>query len=226
MNFVDVFGPPGVGKSTLCYPVWGDREVTWDGLLPPASWAPFIDATTNLMRLVRSHPTFTAVVRMNNRSFRKMATVTRMKPDPNRPAFIQTGLIQRGLGFGWRLQQMGCDVNLIRPFFERMPVSIGAVHLTADPEIIKARNNARRLVAATAHEDRAFMVDLMAPAITIAMEVLRGRGVPVLEIDTAQDVATARRQLLVFATQEPFERTPHGPSGEVPLLSSPPVWWQ
>lgn len=225
VKWLDVFGPPGVGKSTLCYSIWKDKEVTWDGKMPPASWAAFCDVTTELMRLVWDHPTINAVIRMNNRSFRKMACVSRMPADPARHAFIQTGLIQRGLGFGWRLTQMGRDVNLIRPWFEVMPVSVGAVHLTASDEVIEQRNKEREKNPATAHENRGWQAKLMKPAIKVAMEVLRGRGVPIIEINTERPLDEGRRQLLDFANQEPCHVAQAGPGGEMAVLQRPPVWW-
>ena len=223
MHWLDVFGPPGVGKSTLCNPLWGHREVGWDGKLPPAHWEPFLDEVTNLFGLIRGHPSFVSAVRMNNRSVRKMATVARMH-SPKAP-YIQTGLVQRGLGFGWRLNQMGADMNLIRRFFELMPVSIGVAHLKADIETIVARNHARRSVAETAHEDRDFMVPLMQEPIRIALEVMRERGIPIIEIDTAEPVDSAKHRLVAFADQEPFDAEASGPRCEVEILSPPP-WWQ
>lgn len=225
MKWIDVFGPPGVGKSTLCYPIWGDKEVTWDGKLPPASWESFCDVTTQMMRLVLDHPTIVAVLRMNNRSFRKMSCVSRMPADSTRPAFIQTGLIQRGLGFGWRLNQMGRDVNLIRPWFELMPVSIGAAYLKASVETVEQRNRMRLENPATRHENRDFQARLMQEPIRIALEVLRGRGVPIIEIDTERPVDEGRRQLLDFASQEPCHLAQAGSSGEVEVLQLAPPWW-
>lgn len=309
MNWLDIAGPPGAGKSTLCNPICHEHSITWDGKLPPAYWRPFLDEMTALFGLIRGHWSFTPAVRMNNRSVRKMATVERMwafgmaavpgrdrkvglteelsdewieaiknatmspehdhlnalmdddgKQDLNggveqrdarrvpRPetevrslspqplsasgpglrasAYIQTGLVQRGLGFGWRLNQMGADVNLIRPFFWRMPVSIGVVFLEADDETVIARNKARRQVAATAHEDRSFMVPLMREPIRIAKEVLRERGIPVLELDVQhQPIETARERLLAFAGQGACHAATlrSGHQGEV---LSPPPWWQ
>ena len=151
--------------------------------------------------------------------------VARMPQDPNRPAYVQTGFIQRGLGFGWRLNQMGADVHMIRPFFQLMPIIVGVAHLTAPPEVIEERNHARKLKPETAHEDRAFMVNLVLPAIDIAKEVLRERGVPIIEIDTSGDITVARERLIGFAAQAPFDPSQDGPRSEVALLSPPP-WWQ
>jgi hypothetical protein len=235
VNWLDIAGPPGAGKSTLCNPICHEHSITWDGKLPPAYWRPFLDEMTALFGLIRGHWSFTPAVRMNNRSVRKMATVERMLPteapnvfghDSPAEAYIQTGLVQRGLGFGWRLNQAGADVNLIRPFFWRMPVSIGVVFLEADDETVMARNRARKQVAATAHEDRSFMVPLMREPIRIAKEVLRERGIPVLELDVQrQSQDDARAKLLSFADQGACDAASlrSGCQGEV--LSVGP-WWQ
>jgi hypothetical protein len=179
----------------------------------------------SLFMAIRGHWSFIPAYRMNNRTFRKMATVARMRTEPARPVYVQTGFVQRGLGFGWRLNQAGGDINLIRPFFRTMPVSVGVAFLEAPPEVIIARNNARKLVPATAHEDREYQVPLMQEPIRIAKEELRDRGVPIIEIDTTQHIEEARQQLLHFSGIEPFDSEADGPRCEIPILQAPD-WWQ
>lgn len=225
MKWVDVAGVPGSGKSTLCYPVWQDRSVTWDGMPMPEEWQPFMAELVKLFHLVRDHPTYEAVVRMNNRTAGKMATVYRMPPkkvcvgpeDPDDPMlptksgplrwielpFIQTGWMQRILGFGWRLHQMRRDINMIRPALEIMPVSGGVVFLEADLETLLQRNKDREKVKETAHENRGFQVPHMLACMPLVKQVMRDRGVRVAEIDVQhQSVEEARKQLLEFANVE------------------------
>ena len=222
--WVDVAGAPGSGKSTLCNPICHEHSITWDGKLPPAYWRPFLDEMTTLFTLIKGHWSFVPALRMNNRSVRKMSTVERMAGDV---PYVQTGLAQRGLGFGWRLNQQGSDVNLIRPYFWRMPVSIGVAFLEADMETVIARNKAREQVKATAHENRSYQIPLMQEPIRIAKEVLHERGVPLVEIDVAgQTVDGAREALLAFAGQEPCDAAAIRSGCEMAVFSSPPPWWR
>lgn len=229
VNWLDVSGPPGVGKSTLCDPIWGPHDIPIKDTLPPAEWHDFLNEVTRLMGLVREHPTFTAAVRMNRRSVRKMAVVSGMDrekvdaPSGFAGPYIQTGFVQRGLGFGWRMADMVIDINELRHFFRLMPVSLGVAMLKCDAETVKGRNKARETVRETAHENRAHMVELMEPAIVLATECLTERGVPLVEIDTSGDIDTARSTLLDFA-EKAGDAAPPRPGNQVPVLS-PPVWW-
>jgi hypothetical protein len=222
LKWVDCAAPPGAGKSTLCYPVWSDKSVTWDGGPLPDEWLPFLKEVVKLFGLVSDHPTYSAVLRMCDRSAKKMATVYRMpaKKLPRGPemsddpavasklgpltwteqVFIQTGWMQRLLGFGWRLHQMNRDINLIRPALELMPVSVGVAFLEADLGTLLQRNRDREKVPATQHENRSFQVLHMLACTPLATQVMRERGVPVIEIDVQhQSIDAARQQLLDFA---------------------------
>ena len=211
MKWLDVAGPPGCGKSTLCYPVWGDKSVIWDGLPPPAQWGPFLDEIASLFGLVQDHPSFQAVLRMNDRSAKKMATVARMQ---RADVFVQTGFCQRILGFGWRLHDLGRDINLIRPALWRMPASVGVAFLDAPLEVITERNLAREKVAATAHENRSHQVPHMLACIPLVKEVMHARGVSVVEIDVAgQSIDEARAQLLAFADRPACDAAKMGHCG-------------
>ena len=138
--------------------------------------------------------------------------------------YIQTALAQRGFGFGWRLNDLGIDLNELRHYFRLMPVSIGVAVVRCPEEIVIERNHARELVQETAHENRDFMVPLMAPAIEIAIEVLRDRGVPIIEIDTSGVPGSCQEQLVSFSNQDAFDPEASGHSCEVEVLSPPPFW--
>ena len=222
MKWLDVAGAPGSGKSTLCDPVWGPHELQIDSRLPPEKWHDFLNEITRLFHLIGTHPTIEAALRMNNRSVRKMATVARS--DSPKGPYVQTSLAQRGLGFGWRMHDMGINLFELKHYFRLMPVSIGVAVTRCPQEEIERRNHARKLVKETAHEDRAHMVGHMLPAIEVALEVLNARGVPILEVSTDQPIEQARQDIKAFAMQEPFDSEASGHSCKSEVLSAPP-WW-
>ena len=227
MDWLDLCGAPGSGKSTISYPIWQDKSVGWDGRLPPAYWKPFLDELTNLMVLVRDHDSFPAVVRMNDRSAKKMSTVERMVAPVDKPVFIQTGLVQRILGFGWRLVDLKRDPYLIARALWLMPVSVGVAFLEASVEEITRRNKMRETVKETAHENRTHQVGFMLEPIRIAKAVLRERGIPVIEIDVEhQSIDAARAQLLDFATRPACDAATLGYCDQAPAILSPPPWWR
>lgn len=223
MRWIDVAGPPGAGKSTLCDPLWGPHDIQFSDTLPPAPWQDFSNEVTRLFGLLKDHPSFVATVRMHRRSFRKMTSVFY---DEREEAYVQTGFVQRGLGLGWRMVDAGIDLNELRHFFRLMPVSIGVAFCQVDPEIVKQRNADREKVKETAHENRAFMVELMEPAINVAREELDKRCVPTWAIDTSDPEQTekCRGVLRGLALREACHPQETRPCGEVPVLS-PPVWW-
>jgi len=238
MHWLDVAGPPGVGKSALCDPLFGPHDIVPADIAPPVEWHDFANEVTRLLGLVREHPSFVAAVRMNRRSIRKMAAVASMEGGP----YIQTGFVQRGLGFGWRLVDMGKPVEELYHFFRLMPASLGVVFLEADAQTLTERNKARETVKETAHENRAFMGPLMATAIEFAKDVLSERGVPVKRIETTGDIDKARDELIRFANEqashlkhshvpalrpsylEPRNPAPARSGRQIPALS-PPSWW-
>jgi len=197
--WLDVAGPPGSGKSTLCDPLWGPHDIEFAGVTGfDPDWRQFISVCDELLNEVKDHPTIEAMVRMLRRSLRKISVVKCIDPFDPTEVYIQTALVQRGLGFGWRLLDLG-KVEKVRKYFEVMPVSLGVVMTSCPAEIVEQRNHDRRLVKETAHEDRHWMVEKMQPAIKIALEVLGERNVNVLEISTNQPVENARHQLVSYA---------------------------
>lgn len=185
MQWLDLAGPPGVGKSTLVDDLWPPRCIEYDGGGYPAHWKDFLNCVERLKEAVRDHPSYGACASMITRSFRKMATVARMNDDR---VYIQTGLAQRGLGIGWRLK----DQERIAEYFELMPVSLGVILLHADVETIQRRNVERS-------KDRSHMVPLMERPREIAAQVLRARGVPLMELDTRNPVSENVERILAFS---------------------------
>lgn len=185
MLWLDVTGPPGVGKSTLCDADWPPNAIKWDGLPLPEGWQEFIACAERLQEEVADHPSAGACRSMMQRSFRKMATVSRLK---GAGVYIQTGLAQRGLGLGWRLR----DPELVAEYYRLMPVSVGVAVLVADVETIQRRNVERG-------KDRSFMVPLMVRPREILVEVLKERGVPLLELDMTLPPDENRKALREFA---------------------------
>ena len=222
MKWVDVAGAPGSGKSTLCDPLWGPHELSIENRLPPMEWHDFLNEVTRLFILIQKHPSFEAAIRMNNRSIRKIATVARSELNTT---YIQTGLVQRGLGFGWRMNQLGIPLRELEHYFRLMPVSVGVVITKCPEEEVVKRNHAREKIKETAHENRDFMVPLMLPAIDVAKKVLLDRGVFVLELSTEGDPGVGRKKLLSFASGHTYNPASDGHSCEVAVFSAPP-WFQ
>lgn len=185
MRWIDVCGPPGVGKSTLCDPIWGPRAIEYRGEVPPKEWQEFLGCVARLMKKIEHHPTYDACASMVARSVRKLAAVAASN---DKRTYVQTGFAQRGLGIGWRLP----DVEEIAEFYRLMPVSKGVAILSADTETICRRNVERQ-------KDRSHMVPGMVRPAQIAVEILKARGVPLLELDTTEPVNINAARLLAFA---------------------------
>ena len=184
MRWIDIAGPPGVGKSTLVDDLWPPRCIKWDEKPYPKKWSEFLRVTDYLLKKIKGHPSFNACKSMIERSFRKMATVSRMQDDR---IYMQTGLVQRGLGIGWRLK----DPELIAAYFEIMPLSIGVAILSAPIETVQQRNVKRG-------KDRSHMVPLMERPRQIAVEILSTK-IPLIELDTTRPINDNITDLLAFA---------------------------
>jgi hypothetical protein len=184
VQWLDVFGPPGVGKSTLCDEDWPPDAIKPDGFGYPDEWAAFVKLTNRLLGTVSGHPSYGACESMVRRSFRKMATVHRIKSDR---VYVQTGFAQRGLGLGWRMK----DQREVAAYFEAMPVSLGVASLHADIATVQRRNVERG-------KDRAFMVPLIEKPRRLGVEVLKARGVPVLELDMLEPIEANKARLRDF----------------------------
>ena len=188
MRWLDVFGPPGVGKSTICDHFWHPHAIAWQSAPPyPEEWKEFLDECGSLLGKVREHPTFSACQGMVKRSLNKMSAVQARNDDS---IYIQTGFAQRGLGFGWRLKNQ----EEIRTYYELMPVSLGVVSLWAPTGLVEERNRGREAQG----ENREHMVSLMERPREIALEVLRKRGVPLVELDTRIPPRELRKRVLDF----------------------------
>lgn len=188
MKWIDVFGPPGVGKSTVCDHFWHPHAIPHQSApLPPKEWTEFLQECARLLKAVEGHFSFQNCLGMVTRSLRKMSAV-HVKADDR--VYIQTGFAQRGLGFGWRLS----DPERVRRYYELMPVSLGVVSLYAPPDLVEARNRGREAQG----ENRDYMVRAMERPRQIAIDVLRARGVAVLELDTRTSPQELRNQVIGF----------------------------
>jgi len=225
MRWIDVAGPPGSGKSTICDPLWPHDAIEPKEVEPPIEWHDFLNEVTRLMGVVRPHPTFVAAVRMNRRTMRKMAAVW---ADEREGPYIQTGFIQRGLGFGWRMLDLGIDPEKeLQHFFRLMPEPLGAVFLRGDSAIIAQRNRDREKVAATAHENREHMVEKIKACEGLVNDWLSDRDIYIQNIWTD---ATSPEEARVIVTKLAVEcdkavsdlYQPHLSSG---MTTSKPVWW-
>lgn len=186
MNWLDVCGPPAVGKSTLLDDLWPPRGIPYDGGGYPGEWQEFLSVAWRLLGEVADHPTHHKCASMMKRSFQKMATVHRRK---ERRTYIQTGLAQRGLGIGWRHK----DPETVAAYYKAMPVSLGVVILKAPLDVIEHRNRMRD------KQDRSHMVPGMIRPLEIAEDVLRVRGVPVAVLDMTRPIERNREKLAAFA---------------------------
>jgi hypothetical protein len=174
MQWIDVAGPPGSGKSTLFDGLWPPRCIDAREARPPSDWGRFLTLTKRMLAGVRDHPSFRPCQSMIQRSFAKMAAVAALEDER---IYIQTGFAQRGLGIGWRMS----NPEDIAKYYELMPVSLGVILLHAPISVVVKRNIDRG-------KDRSYMVPLMQRPLEIASKVLKRRGVPLLNLDTTKQI--------------------------------------
>ena len=225
MKFLDVCGPPGSGKSTICDPIYSPHAIEYEGVSTfDAHWHPFLDVVNKLLHAVKDHQhpitgrkTIDDVWRMVWRSLRKIAVVESLI-EIEGDVYVQTALAQRGLGFGWRLHDLG-KVELIADFFRTMPVSLGVVLADAPDEVIIARNRERLNHQETAHENRDFMVPRMRPAIEIMKEVFSERGINFCSIDTTQPVEDSQRSVGDCIAEFSGDKKTVRPRGQIQSVS-------
>jgi hypothetical protein len=232
MQWVDVAGVPGAGKSTICNPLWPFRlRLGDDRDPPPVDWQPFIDEITRLLGLIRTHATSPTFGQLNRRVMRRMVAVAQT-PERVRlwrdfgkvrqGPYLQTGFVQPGLSFAWRLNEVGADVDEIRRYLELMPVSLGVAFLEADEASLRDRNRSR-----TARQDYTLTIPLFTQAIRIAKEVLRARGVRVAEIDVQrQSIYESRAALVAFAAAARSRPSTMPVYSGQRGLGRAPVWWK
>ena len=184
MQWIDVAGLPGSGKSTICNPLWVPTMFRVGDASYPPEWEEFIVYINDLIDMM--HQKEAAGCRqLNHKAFTKMVRVIRTKSSK---IFMQTAFVQRGLGIGWRLPK----IEDVAGYFRLMPVSIGVAFLDADDDTLRQRNLNRG-------KDYSWMIDRMRNAMGIAHHVLHERGVPLIKLDTTRSVNDNRADLLAFA---------------------------
>jgi hypothetical protein len=184
MQWIDVAGIPGSGKSTICEPLWSYRKFRSGFDAYPAEWKEFIACVNRLISRMNQNKARDCM-RLNSKAFSKMARVIRADSPK---VFIQTAFAQRGLGIGWRIPYS----DDIADFFRLMPVSVGVAFLDADNDTLRQRNLNRA-------DNYSQMIIPMRRAMEIARDVLHKRGVPVLELNTTRPADDNRAKLLAFA---------------------------
>ena len=189
MEWVDVFGVPGAGKSSILDDIWPPNCI--EGNAPfPVEWSNFIVVVAELLGEVKDHPSYSACESMVARSMKKLANVAASTADR---VYIQTGFAQRGLGFGWRLD----DPSKVKKYYETMPISIGVILLECDEEVAIERNIQRGLE--DPKKDRSDLVPLMQESLEVAKTALRHRGAPFLVLNTEDEIHFNQQRILSFA---------------------------
>lgn len=184
MRWLDYFGLPGVGKSTIVDPL--PKPPTGHIVAPPLEWADFLDCVYQLLPLTDWHPTG-HVARQAIKTAIRVTAAVHAHDDPG--TVVHRCFAHRGLSIAYRLR----DVGDVREFYRLMPLSVGVVWFRADMETVRLRNAARG-------DDKFYMAAKMQEGIEIALEEFGRRGVTVHELDTTRPVDETRKDLERWAT--------------------------
>lgn len=189
MRTVEVMGAPGVGKSAVCNDLW-PPSVEWDRHPPPAAWQPFLRLAEELAARICADREPMHWARMFVKAARKMATLHR---SASRDVYAGVGFAMRGIDLAWRLPRP----DDVAHYFCAMPVSVGVAVLRADVATIQARNRERGRTKPSRELSR--LTPMLVRPIEIAVDTLKARGVPVLELDALEPIHANRGRLIAFA---------------------------
>lgn len=187
MQWLDVAGVPGAGKSTIVKVWWPDRHMSHKGARIPEGWASFIDVAEELLAEIPNQAQRETRTRLCRRGFlRAAAAATDDRPN----VYIQTGLVQRGFSICARIN----DASAVERYYNAMPVSVGVVMITL-PEAEATKRNIER------GADRSKLIRPVARIQAAATRVLLARCVPVLELDGTQPVKVNRARIVKFVSE-------------------------
>jgi hypothetical protein len=196
MRGVDVFGPPGVGKTTIIRALFAEPNIglydaklsPWRGTTWPPEWAPAWRASqTSLDRLkpCRRVRKCRGYVR---RSLKIAAAVAARSS--RGVALIDGGLCQRGQS----LASCGVTDAELAAFYSATPPPAAAIVLQAPMEVIAGRNVSRG-------RDQ---TDDIAPAlrsIDVALPILAARGTTICKIDATAPVQDSVSKIIAFCAE-------------------------
>jgi hypothetical protein len=193
MRAIDVFGPPGVGKTTILRALFaGPHDGIYDAKLSPwrrTKWSPgwaeiwrVSQTSLDRQRPCRRVKKCRGYVR---RSLKIAAAVAgRSSRDV---ALIDGGLCQRGQS----LASCGVTDAQLMLFYDAVPFPAGAVVLTAPMEVIAQRNRDRG-------RDQTEDVAPGLRSIDVALPILSARGTIVCRLDATAPVAENVARIIAF----------------------------
>lgn len=194
MKWVDVIGPTGVGKSTLCDPISHPRDFPHPPIAIPPHWRKFTALARRLCDDAAANG-HADTWRMTQNAIWRMIAIEQ-KEDAG--VYCNVGLGLRGVSIAWRLP----DPAAIAEFYELMPVSIGFAALIADDDTLRNRNIERGKTIPK--KQRAPLAVRMHRVMPLAISAIKARGVPMIEIDVTEEVVGNVERLRAFAGLAPL----------------------